>query len=192
MSTQVDSAAIVVKTTLVPWWLILLQGIAATILGVLLITQTGITVASLTIFLGIYWCILGVMDLVHMFTDPAGWGWKLFSGIVGILAGLVLIRHPLWSAAVGTSVLVWVVGTLGLLFGAIGVLRALGGGGWGMALSGVLSMILGLVLIFHTAVTVVVLVYAVAIAAIVGGVIAIIGAIVMRAQGGSGARKMAY
>ena len=181
-----------VEETLVPWWLILLQGIAATILGVLLITQTGLTIASVTIFLGVYWCILGVMDLVHMFTNPAGWGWKLFSGIIGILAGLVLIRHPLWSAAIGTSVLVWIVGTLGLLFGAIGVVRALGGGGWGMALSGLLSMVLGLLLIFHTAVTVVVLVYTVAIVAIVGGIIAIIGAIVMRAQGGAGARRMAY
>jgi uncharacterized membrane protein HdeD (DUF308 family) len=192
MATEIDTGIVVTQETFIPWWLILLQGIAATILGVLLITNPGITIASLTIFLGVYWFVLGVIDLVHMFTEPAGWGWKLFSGIVGILAGLVLIRHPLWSAAVGTSILVWVVGALGLLFGAIGIVRSFMGGGWGMALSSVLSIVLGLLLIFHTATTVVVLVYAAAIAAIIGGVIAIISAIMIRAQGGAGPRRVAY
>ena len=192
MATEIDTGMVVTQETFVPWWLILLQGIATAILGVLLITQPGITLATLTIFLGVYWFVLGVIDLVHMFTEPAGWGWKLFSGVIGILAGLVLIRHPLWSAAIGASLLVWIVGFLGLLFGVVGIIRAFTGGGWGMALSGLLSAVLGLLLLFHTAVTVVVLIYLVGIIAIVGGVIAIVSAIVIRAQGGAGSRRMAY
>ena len=192
MATEIDTGIVVTHETFVPWWLILLQGVATAILGVLLITQTGITLATLTIFLGVYWFVLGVIDLVHMFTEPEGWGWKLFSGVVGILAGLVLIRHPLWSAAIGASLLVWIVGALGLLFGVVGIVRAFTGGGWGMALSGLLSAVLGLLLLFHTAVTVVVLIYLVGIVAIVGGVIAIVSAIVIRAQGGAGSRRMAY
>jgi uncharacterized membrane protein HdeD (DUF308 family) len=192
MATEIDTGIVMTRETFVPWWLILLQGIATAILGVLLITQTGITLATLTIFLGVYWFVLGVIDLVHMFTEPAGWGWKLFSGVVGILAGLVLIRHPLWSAAIGASLLVWIVGGLGLLFGIVEIIRSFTGGGWGMALAGLLSAILGLLLLFHTAVTVVVLINLVGIVAIVGGVIAIVTAIVIRAQGGAGSRRMAY
>ena len=174
----------------IAWWVVLLQGICALIIGFLLITETGATLATLTILLGIYWFVLGIFDLVRMFSEPAGWGWKLLSGIIGILAGLVLIRHPLWSAAIGTSVLVWVVGVLGIVYGAVAIIRAIGGGGWGMALAGFLSLLLGLVLLFHTATTVVVLVYTAGVLAIIGGLVGIGGAIALRVRVGSGAKRI--
>jgi uncharacterized membrane protein HdeD (DUF308 family) len=176
----------------VPWWVILLDGIAAAIIGFLLLTNTGATLITLVILLGIYWFVLGIFDLVRMFSDPAGWGWKLFSGIIGILAGLVLIRNPLWSAAIGSSILVWVIGFLGLIWGAAGVVRAFTGGGWGMALVGVLSILLSLVLLFHTAATVVVLIYTAGFLALFGGIIGIVSAIALRLRMGSGAKRLAY
>jgi uncharacterized membrane protein HdeD (DUF308 family) len=174
----------------IAWWVVLLQGICALIIGFLLITETGATLATITILLGIYWFVLGTVDLVRMFSEPAGWGWKLLSGIVGILAGLVLIRHPLWSAAIGTSVLVWIVGGLGVVYGAVAIIRAIMGGGWGMALAGALSLLLGLVLLFHTAATVVVLVYTAGVLAIIGGLVGIVGAIALRVRLGSGAKRI--
>jgi uncharacterized membrane protein HdeD (DUF308 family) len=174
----------------IAWWVILLQGICALIIGFLLITETGATIATLTILLGIYWFVLGIIDLVRMFSEPAGWGWKLLSGIIGILAGLVLIRHPLWSAAIGTSVLVWIVGALGVVYGAVAIIRAIMGGGWGMALAGALSLLLGLVLLFHTAATVVVLIYTAGVMAIIGGLVGIVGAIALRIRVGSGATRI--
>jgi uncharacterized membrane protein HdeD (DUF308 family) len=174
----------------IAWWVVLLQGIAALIIGFLLITETGATLATLTILLGIYWFVLGIFDLVRMFSEPAGWGWKLLSGIVGILAGLVLIRHPLWSAAIGTSVLVWIVGALGVVYGVVAIIRAITGAGWGMALAGILSILLGLVLLFHTAATVIVLVYTAGVLAIIGGLVGIGGAIALRVRVGSGAKRI--
>jgi uncharacterized membrane protein HdeD (DUF308 family) len=135
--------------------------------------------------------VLGIFDLVRMFTDPAGWGWKLFSGIIGILAGLVLIRHPLWSAAIGTSILVWVVGILGLIMGVVWIIRGIAGGGWGMAIAGVLGILLGLLLLFHTATTVTVLIYTAGVLLVVGGIVEILGAIMLRVRMGSGAQRMA-
>src|SRR5690349_4934391 len=161
-----DTSESMAREIEIAWWVVLLQGIAALIIGFLLITETGATLATLTILLGIYWFVLGIFDLVRMFSEPAGWGWKLLSGIVGILAGLVLIRHPLWSAAIGTSVLVWIVGALGVVYGVVAIIRAITGAGWGMALAGILSILLGLVLLFHTATTVVVLVYTAGVLAI--------------------------
>ena len=174
----------------IAWWVILLQGISALIIGFLLLTETGATLATLTILLGIYWFVLGIFDLVRMFSDPAGWGWKLLSGVLGIVAGLVLIRHPLWSAAIGTSILVWVVGSLGLIIGVLAVIRAFTGGGWGMALSGAVSILLGLVLLFHTATTVVILIYTAGVIAVIAGIAEIVGAIALRVRMGSGARRM--
>ncbi len=191
METDTGGTLSVSQEFRIAWWVVLLQGIAAVILGLLLLTNTATTLATLVILLGVYWFVLGIFDLVRIFTDPYGWGWKLLSGIVGIAAGLVLIRHPLWSAAIGSSLLVWVIGIFGLIIGSLALLRAVTGAGWGSAFSGLLSILLGLLLLFHTATTVVVLVYTVGIIAIVGGGAEIIGSIVFRAQLGAGERRMA-
>jgi uncharacterized membrane protein HdeD (DUF308 family) len=192
MSTDTIESVSVIQEAGIAWWVILLQGIAAVILGLLLLTNTGATLATLVVLIGVYWFVLGIFDLFRIFTDPAGWGWKLLSGIVGIAAGLVLIRNPLWTAAITASVLVWLIGVLGVILGGLALLRAVAGAGWGIALSGLLSIVLGLLLLFHTATTVTVLIYAAGIIAVVGGALEIIGAIVFRAQLGAGARRMAF
>ena len=77
------------------WWILLLEGIALIIIGILLFTDTEQTVFTLIIFLGIWWFIGGLIDLITLFFNREQWGWKLFSGILGIIAGLIIIRHPM-------------------------------------------------------------------------------------------------
>lgn len=188
---EVAASESMVQEVAIPWWVVLLQGICALIFGFLLLTDTGATLLTVVILLGIYWFVLGIFDLVRMFSDPAGWGWKLLSGIIGILAGLVLIRHPLWSAAIGSSILVWIVGVLGLVMGGVSIIRAIMGGGWGMAFAGALGILLGLLLLFHTATTITVLIYTAGVLLVVGGIAGIVGAIMLRVRMGSGAKRMA-
>ena len=190
MATAVNDAP--VDPFGVAWWVMLLQGICALVIGFLLLTETSSTLMTLVVLLGIYWFVLGVIDIVRMFSSPMGWGWSLFSGILGILAGIVLIRHPLWSAAIGTAALVWIVGFLGLVMGVTWIVRAFMGGGWAMGIGGVLSIILGLVLILHTATTVVVLIYTAGVLLMIGGIAAIVGAIMLRVRFGSGAKRLAF
>src|SRR6266481_525154 len=81
------------------WWVFLLQGIAGIILGLMLITEPGATMVALTTVLGFYWLITGVLALVQVFVDRATpWVWSLLAGLVGILAGLFVLRHPLVAA----------------------------------------------------------------------------------------------
>ena len=188
---ELSTSESMVQEVGIPWWVLLLLGVSALIIGFLLLAETGATLLTLVILLGIYWFVLGIFDLVRMFSDPAGWGWKLFSGIIGILAGLVLIRHPLWSAAIGASILVWVVGILGLVMGVVDIIRGIAGAGWGIAIVGVLSIALGLLLLFHTATTVMVLIYTAGILLVIGGIAGILGAIMLRVRMGSGAKRMA-
>ena len=68
------------------WWLPLVQGIAAIVLGILLLTYTGATSAILAGFIGFYWLIQGVVNLISMFVDHTMWGWKLFIGGLFIAA----------------------------------------------------------------------------------------------------------
>jgi uncharacterized membrane protein HdeD (DUF308 family) len=165
-----------------PWWLVLLEGIAALILGVLLLTEPGATLFTIVVFVGVYWLVAGVLDLVMLFVDRSQWGWKLFSGVVGILAGLVVIRHPWWAALLIPATLVWVLAIMGIVIGAAMLARAVMGGGWAPAILGVVSILLGAILLFNTVISTVVLLYVVAIWAIVGGAGAIVGAFWLRGR----------
>lgn len=173
-----------------PWWLVLLQGIASLVIGLLLLTETGMTILYLVVFLGIYWLISGVFDLVSLFVDRRHWGWKIFSGVIGIVAGLVIVRHPLWSSVLVPVTLVWVLGFIGILIGLTHIVRAFSGGGWGSAVLGLISLLFGVLLLARPLESLAVLVLLVALWAVVGGAIAVVVSFAMlsmerRAEPGS-------
>lgn len=164
----------------VPWWVVLIEGIAAIIIGVLLIIKPGITTAVLIQFLGIYWFIVGIIDIVRIFMDSSMWGWKLFSGIIGILAGVAIIQYPLWATFLVPAVLVWVFGFFGIIIGIIGLIQAFQGAGWGAGILGVLSILFGLLLITNAFVASLTLPFIFGILGIVGGIAALVMAFRMR------------
>jgi uncharacterized membrane protein HdeD (DUF308 family) len=165
---------------LVPWWVVLIEGIAAIIIGVLLLINPRVTTVVLIQFLGIYWFIVGIIDIVRIFMDSTMWGWKLFSGIIGILAGIAIIQYPLWSSLLVPTVLVWVFGFFGIIIGIIGLIQAFQGAGWGAGILGVLSILFGLLLIFNAFVASLTLPFIFGILAIVGGLAALVMAFQMR------------
>lgn len=162
------------------WWLALLRGIALLIIGVLMLTATGITLFMLLTFLGVYWLIGGIFDLVEMFLDRTQWGWTLFTGVIGILAGLVIVRHPLWAQIMVPTTLAWVLGAFGIAIGMVTLLRAASGAGWGGAIIGVVSLLLGAILLLNPRFSAFVLVYVAATCAMVGGVASIAWAFWLR------------
>ncbi len=131
-----------------PWWSVLLQGIFGIIIGLLLLGAGDITTAQGTLVvvqtLGWYWFFVGVMNIVLMFVDHTMWGWKLVSGLVGILAGIAIIQHPLWSTYLVPLTFVIVLGIQGMIIGVADIVKAFQGAGWGTGLLGVLSLILGI------------------------------------------------
>lgn len=173
-------AAMSSEEKLVPWWVVLIQGIAAVIIGVLLLVNPRITTVVLIQFLGIYWFIVGIIDIVRIFIDSSMWGWKLFSGIIGILAGIAIIQYPLWASFLVPSVLVWVFGFFGIIIGIIGLIQAFQGAGWGAGILGILSILFGLLLIFNALYASLTLPFIFGILAIVGGLAALVMAFQMR------------
>jgi uncharacterized membrane protein HdeD (DUF308 family) len=166
----------------VPWWLLLLEGIAAVIIGVLLLAETSATLYTIIVFVGAYWFVSGIIDLVMMFVDHRQWGWKLFSGVIGIIAGLAVLRHPAWASVLVPTTLVWLLGFVGIVLGVASLVRSFMGGGWSAAILGVISILLGALLLFNTVAATQVLLYIVAIWAIIGGVFAIIAAFWIRSH----------
>jgi Uncharacterized conserved protein len=80
------------------WWVVLLEGIATVILGLLLIIQPASTTGVIVMFIGVYWLIEGILSIVRIFTKPgkAPWFWSLIIGILGIVAGIAVLGRPLF------------------------------------------------------------------------------------------------
>jgi uncharacterized membrane protein HdeD (DUF308 family) len=114
------------------WWVFLLQGIMAIILGLLFLAAPGETLVAVVTFLGFYWLITGVLALVRVFVDRSvPWVWSLLIGIIGILAGIFVLRHPLLAALTVPTVLVIILGVQGLVMGVFDIIGGFKGGGFG-------------------------------------------------------------
>jgi uncharacterized membrane protein HdeD (DUF308 family) len=155
-------------------WLVLLLGIIAVIFGVLFFIYPVPTLEFLVILLGLYWLFNGIVVLISLFADKARLGWKLLVGILGVLAGVLVLAYPLYSAILIPTVFAIIIGVEGLIIGAVYMAQGFSGAGWGTAILGILSIIFGLVLIANPLVAAVGLVLLLAGLAIVGGIAAIV------------------
>jgi len=154
------------------WWVFLLQGIAVLILGILLITNPAVTVATLVIFLGIYWLIDGIFSLVSIFTKTSNlhWGWLLARGILGILAGIYVVRHPLLASLLVPTVLIIILAVQGLIMGVIGIIQAFKGDGWGTGVLGAINILFGIILLSSPLLAAWILPLVIGIFGIIGGI----------------------
>jgi uncharacterized membrane protein HdeD (DUF308 family) len=157
-----------------PWWLVLLEGIAALILGIMLMTNSAATAIVLVQVLGIYWLIKGVFAIISIFLDSTAWGWKLFVGILGVAAGIIVLQHPLLSPLFVGSAFVIILGIQGLIIGVVNVIQAFQGAGWGAGILGILSILLGVVLLTNVFVATFSLYLVLGIFMIIGGIAAIV------------------
>jgi uncharacterized membrane protein HdeD (DUF308 family) len=164
-----------------PWWLVLLEGIFAVIFGLLLLTAPGATLLYLVQVLGFYLLIGGILRMVSIFTDSSSWGWKLFGGLLGILASIVVLNHPLWSTIAIPTYLVYLISVLAIAQGAVCLFVAYHGDGWGIGILGILSIIFGLVVILNPLISVVALPFVLGGFMLVGGILAIVGSFRLRA-----------
>ncbi len=131
------------------WWVVLLEGVFSLLIGLFLLTAPGATVVVLTRVVGWFWLISGVLSIVSIFTRDTGiyWGWLLINGVLGILAGLAVLEHPLLAAILAPTALVIFLGIEGLLIGLTYLVQAFRGGGWGVGVLGALSIVFGLLLL---------------------------------------------
>ncbi len=85
----------------------MIMGVLTIILGGYMLSNVGEALASLTLFIAIYFVVEGIMEVISAFQlKPAsGWGWALFSGVITVLLGaMIWNQFPLSGA--------WAIGTL--------------------------------------------------------------------------------
>jgi uncharacterized membrane protein HdeD (DUF308 family) len=169
----------------IPWWLILLEGIAAVIIGIFLLTAPGITLLFLVQVTGFFWLIGGILRIVSIFIDSSSWGWKLLVGILGVLAGIVVLQHPVWSTLLLPAIYVIILGVQGIISGVASLVIAFRGEGWGIGILGALSIVFGIVLLLNPLfIGVAVLPLVLGAFALIGGIIAIVAAFRARSAEG--------
>jgi uncharacterized membrane protein HdeD (DUF308 family) len=142
-----------VQTNQRPWWLTLITGFAAVIVGAILLwapAKTKVdTYQVLVAMLGIYWLVVGIFDIVAIFIDHSMWGWKLFIGIVSILAGAAILAYPVAAAVQLPKIFALVLGIWGMMYGIILLIMAFQGGGWGAGIMGALGIVFGIALMIN-------------------------------------------
>jgi uncharacterized membrane protein HdeD (DUF308 family) len=134
-----------------PWWLTLVMGIAAVIVGGILLfgslTAQARTYLLLVQLLGIWWLVDGIVNIIYLFTDRTAWGWKLFSGIVGLLAGGWILIYPVYAAVALPRIFVLIIGIWGLFHGMEMLFMGFRARAWGAVILGLITLVFGLILI---------------------------------------------
>jgi uncharacterized membrane protein HdeD (DUF308 family) len=176
------------ETKRAPWWLTLVAGIAALVVGAVLLwspAKTKVeTYTLLVALLGVYWLIKGILDIINIFVDHSMWGWKLFMGIVGILAGGIVLMYPVAAAVTLPKIFVLVLGIWGVLQGILLIIMAFRGAGWGAGILGALGLIFGFALIANYSAPGMglAMVWTAAVAGVIGGIILIVAAFRQRSE----------
>lgn len=70
----------------------LLMGILTLVVGFMLIKSPLLGSISLTLFLGVFYLVLGCFRVgFSLVVQPPRWGWNLFSGLVSVLLGVLIL-----------------------------------------------------------------------------------------------------
>ncbi|ACQ82272.1 protein of unknown function DUF308 membrane [Beutenbergia cavernae DSM 12333] len=167
------------------WYYPVIRGVLAIILGILALVWPGATVLTLVLLLGAFWVVDGIVELVDgiRWRGLPGAGWRIFFGIVSIIAGLVLLFRPGMSLDVIIIVGgIWAI--LGGIFIVVAAFQARPLPGWGWTLfTGIVIAILGILLLVQPGITAAALVLTLGIWAIVVGLVLVILGFQIRSAG---------
>ena len=73
-------------------------GVLSVIVGFALLRTPFQSLEVMIFVLGIFWVAQGIVTFISAFSHKDGRGWKLFSGGLGVIAGIVVLTYPISSA----------------------------------------------------------------------------------------------
>jgi uncharacterized membrane protein HdeD (DUF308 family) len=129
-------------------WALGLNGLLSIAVGVVILLWPGISLYALTILFGAYALATGVVGLYYSFTAAKGErGWLIVSSLLGIAVGVMVL---LWTN-ISALALLYVIGAYAIALGIIAVGGAFwlpidGGDTALMILSGMVSILFGIVI----------------------------------------------
>jgi uncharacterized membrane protein HdeD (DUF308 family) len=134
------------------WWLMLLRGVAAVILGVIAFTSPMVTLLALVLVWGVYAFADGIFSLAAAVTGRGAtaprW-WLALVGVLGLAAGAVAFLNP----ALVAQFFVLIIGFWAIMIGVLEIWGAIAlrkeiDNEWMLVLSGVIAVLFGLIMLF--------------------------------------------
>ncbi|MCY4377243.1 MAG: DUF308 domain-containing protein [Spirochaetaceae bacterium] len=160
------------------WWAHLLWGISVVVLGVLLIARPVGKAVFLVQVMAVFWLVGGAIDVIHaMVARDKGWGWSLIGGVIGMLAGFVILGHPIVGAVLTVATLFLVAAFAAIVTGVMNMLggspraKKRSGASWslGRFFRGLLQVVIGVFMLWHPILGTLTFSTALGLVAIVGG-----------------------
>jgi uncharacterized membrane protein HdeD (DUF308 family) len=160
------------------WWQVAVRGLIALIFGIMLLAWPGVSLFIFAILFGAFAFVDGIFTLVAAVNYKAGAGrrtWLFVRGILGIIVGIITFFWP----AITMLALVLLIGAWALVAGIMELnfaFRAVKetGAKWLFAVSGILSIILGILLLVSPIAAAIAVIWAIGAYAIIVGIVLIV------------------
>jgi len=177
------------------WWILLLKGILLVIFGILSFMNPGITLATLVLWFAIFMMIDGVISIFGVVSN-----WKteedkwllLAEGALGLVLGFLVYRSPdTFLSFIAFVISFWAIFSgISKIAMAIQLRKEIEGEGW-LILSGVLSLIFGILVFAQPGIGIATLMWIMATFAILVGVLLIVLSLKLRKAGNQLVEKAA-
>jgi uncharacterized membrane protein HdeD (DUF308 family) len=176
------------------WWVLALRGLVAILFGLAALFWPGLILTVLIVFFGLYALVDGILAIIAAFRS-SGQGMRrpllLIEGVIGILFGILALFWP----GLTVLTLVYFVAFWALLSGIARIVMAVMlrreiENEWSIALSGVLSVILGIVLLLLPGAGLLAYTWLIGILALAVGIVLVYYAFRVRGQRMSGSSRV--
>lgn len=171
------------------WWAVALRGLVAIIFGIIAIVSPGLTLFWLIIVFGAYAIIDGIIEIYSSIVDRthngSRWWVGVLEGIISLAAGIIAWVWPgLTALALLYLIAAWAVVTGIMEIGLAIEYRRVIRNEWLMVLSGILSIIFGLILFVYPRTGALSMIWVIGIYAIIFGIALIVLGFRLRGMGG--------
>ena len=140
-----------VKNLAKNWWLLALRGLFAILFGIVILAWPGLTIEILVIIYGVFALVGGILSIIiGLFSigKSSNWWVMFLEGILGFIVGGIVLKWP----AISLLLLIVIIGLWAIISGIIQIITAIFvrqeiKNEWLMGLSGLISLLFGLVIL---------------------------------------------
>lgn len=167
------------------WWMSLVRGILLIVFGLMMLSWPGRSLLVLIQVMGAYWLVGGVFDLVEGIVGRPERSrlWMILGGVLSMIAGFLVMGHPVISGLMASTFLVYFMGIAAL---AVGITQILAGRegkrSLGSLILGILTVIFGVIVLLNPLVTQAVIILVLPFWALTAGVLGIVTSLILRGR----------
>jgi uncharacterized membrane protein HdeD (DUF308 family) len=164
----------VTEANLFPWWLLLVWGILALLVGIMFVTTPGMTTVLFITFLGAYWLVGGLFTLGSLAVDRTNGGLKIFFSIINIIAGILILMYPFYSTFFIVEFFTIFIGFWACFIGCAYLFSAFPAKDTGAGVLGAASFIFGILILIFPLISGILIPYIIGGFAIIAGISSIV------------------